>query len=383
MKASYSKSQGGYTLVELLVVMVVIAILAAVAIESLGGAVETARFEETRTEMDQLAYAIAGNPGLISGGVRTDYGYLGDIGSLPPDWDALVTNPGYATWDGPYVHDEFSGGGADMEFKLDGWGREYSTPNALTFSSTGGTETVTRQLANTMADLLYNSVAASVVDLDFSPPGNIYNDSVVVRLTYPDGGGSYVTINRNPSPDGFVQFDSVPIGLHTLQMAYLPDNDTLRRRANVDPGQDYYTQIQYYANVWKAIGGELEFVTGSDSLTAVHCYKLLFWIENNTGNPVTITSMNISWDSPTAYFENVYWNDVSVRSGNPALGSGDDAVFSAPQTLNDGESVQIRLERFHRNSNGGGPPVDMTGADFTIQLSDDSVINFIADFCAG
>ena len=67
--------------------------------------------EEMRTgrlDADRLAHAVAGDPDLVAGGTRSDFGYVGDIGALPSDWDDLVTNPGYSTWNGPYVQDEFA-----------------------------------------------------------------------------------------------------------------------------------------------------------------------------------------------------------------------------------------------------------------------------------
>ena len=69
-----------------------------------------ARTETTIARMDMLARAIAGDPNLISGGVRSDFGYVGDVGALPSNLDQLVTNPGYSTWGGPYVRDEYSAG---------------------------------------------------------------------------------------------------------------------------------------------------------------------------------------------------------------------------------------------------------------------------------
>lgn len=240
----------GYTFVELVIVIIIIGILASVAMKSLGEAVDISRTEKTKKEMVLLSYAIAGNPGLTSGGIRTDFGYIGDVGALPPDWDALVSNPGsYATWNGPYILDEFAGSAANNEFKFDGWGVVYSSP-AVNFSSTGGSSTITRQVSNSTGDLLYNSVYLSITDLDFNTPGPINKDSVRFILTYPNGAGGSTSKSGFPDAGGYFEIDSIPIGIHLLQVAFLAQNDTLRLMVNINPGQDYYSDVQYYDDIW-------------------------------------------------------------------------------------------------------------------------------------
>jgi len=242
--------QKGYTLVEMVLVVIIIGILAAIAFRSLGTTLDVSRTEETKAEMERLAYAIAGDPNLVSGGSRTDFGYIGDIGALPPDWDALVTNPGYATWNGPYIADEFNSGGNDYTFKFDAWGREYSSPVSNTFSSNGGPESITRQIAPSAAALLYNSVVLTVVDIDQSPPGAVYCDSIRVNMIYPNGAGGLATRTVIPDANGTARLDSIPIGLHDLQMIYLPTGDTVERKVAVNVGQTSYIDLQYFGNVW-------------------------------------------------------------------------------------------------------------------------------------
>ena len=245
--------ENGYTLVELVVVVIIIGIIAGIAVNSLSHSTQAARTEETRQEMDQLAYAIAGNPELLSGGTRTDYGYVGDIGALPPDLDALYANPGgYSTWNGPYIQDAFSAGGGGTQFRRDAWGALYAYSGGISITSNGGTSVLTRRFAGSTGELLHNRVLLTFSDLDYTPPGDDHKDSVEIRLTYPDGAGATTSRSVNPGRDGSAGFDSIPIGIHTLQIIYLPLMDTMSRLVNVSPGKDYYADIRYHSDLWNA-----------------------------------------------------------------------------------------------------------------------------------
>lgn len=242
----------GYSLIELVVVLVIIGVIATVALKSLSTVNDTARTEETKRELDRIARAIAGNPELVSGGVRTDYGFVGDNGRLPSNLDALVSRPGgYTNWQGPYINDEFSSDGSSSEYRNDAWGQAYSYSGGLTITSTGSGSAITREIANSSDELLLNRASFTFTDLDFTPPGVNYMDSVRFVLYYPRNG-SMTSRTDYPSADGFISFDSVPIGNHTLRVIHLPDNDTLIRKISVAPGQDYYTDVQYFADLWTA-----------------------------------------------------------------------------------------------------------------------------------
>jgi type II secretory pathway pseudopilin PulG len=231
MRESFMK--GGFTLIELVLLIVITAILVTVALRSALTVSETAKVEQTKHELEALAYAVVGNPELQNNGVRTDFGYVGDVGAMPPNLDALVQNPGgYATWNGPYIQDRFSQ--MTDDYKKDAWGNLYQYAGGLTITSTSGSGII-RKLANAVNDLLQNQVSGVVYDHDGRPPGSTYQDSISVRLTIPDGAGGMVTKIAGVDAGGYFSFDSIPIGNHDIRIVYLPESDTLVRFVSVLP----------------------------------------------------------------------------------------------------------------------------------------------------
>ena len=240
--------QSGFTLIELVLVIVIVGLLASIAMNSGRQFYDTARVEEARQELDALAYAVGGNPALESNGFRSDFGYVGDVGALPPDLDALVTNPGgYATWRGPYVHSSFTQFADD--FKTDPWGSAYVYAG-VTITSNGSGGNIVRRLAAGSGELLANRVSGVIRDRDGTPPGPIYADSLTAVLAVPDGAGSMVIRNAAPDAGGYFVFDSVPIGTHDLSVAYGPTGETVTRIVSVVPGTAVYTELSLPTNVW-------------------------------------------------------------------------------------------------------------------------------------
>lgn len=245
----YNNSKG-YTLVEVIVVIIIMGFFAAVALPRLDTALVRSRTEETRMEMIHLTAAITGYQNVICGGICSDYGYIGDIGALPQNWNDLILNPGYATWKGPYLLGDFSAIGFDSSFKFDAWGKIYSPPDDIFFSSTGGPDTIMMTIANRLGDLLHNRVNLIVTDPGKVPPGSDYVDSVLIQLSFPDGSGNLKTVVKNPEPNGTVQFDSIPIGQHQVKAIFLSTGDTLTSLININPGSDFYDELQYFEKLW-------------------------------------------------------------------------------------------------------------------------------------
>jgi len=236
----------GFTLIELVLVIIIAGILAGVAVRKLSTSAETARYEHTKKELEVLAEAMVGNPRLFSGGARTDFGYVGDVGSLPPNLDALVTNPGgFSTWDGPYV----ARGVDPNEFKQDGWKTGYVYTDTL-IRSTGSGSNIDKIIAPSTAALLNNGVEGYVVDADDEMPGALYRDSLRIRLTYPDGSGGLTVSSVNPTAEGNFSFTGVPIGNHRLEIIYLPDSDTAGFMVSVTPESVVRMAVTFPADLW-------------------------------------------------------------------------------------------------------------------------------------
>ena len=392
-KGEWCPHQSGFTLVEVIIAMVIVGILITTALQWGKPITDTVRTEETKAEMNALANAIAGNPEVQNNGVRSDFGYVGDVGAMPVNLDGLVTNPGsYTTWKGPYVASRFTQ--MTNDYKQDAWGVTYTYDAAnCQLTSTGSGSSIVRQLGASRNALLYNSFAGSVKDLDGSPPGPSNKDSITIRLTIPNGSGGTVVKTTKPDASGYFTFDSIPIGNQDIQVIYTHTADTLNRFVSIMPSVAGYANYYLTSDVFHpAVGGGgsgIIFVTNSDTVPAngggeYDCNDLRFWVKNNSGSSKTITSMSLTWGAPTAYYAKIYWNNTLVfnLNGSPRGVSGTVYTFSASQTLTAGQSVQIRVEDFRQsNTSAGGSTRSMSAVQATVLFSDGSTFTEAFPVC--
>jgi prepilin-type N-terminal cleavage/methylation domain-containing protein len=139
--------QSGFSLVELVIIIVILGILASVAVPLFGNMINASKISATKGELESLKRAIVGNPRVIAGGELVDRGYQGDVGTAPAQLVDLVTKPVAVSaynkitrigWNGPYI-DANNG-----DYLKDAWGNNYIyDQSGRTLKSINGTDTIT------------------------------------------------------------------------------------------------------------------------------------------------------------------------------------------------------------------------------------------------
>ncbi len=374
-------SKRGYTLIEMILVIVIIGILGSIAARSLNNTSDNQRFDQTIEEMRLIARSIAGDERLISDGIRTDFGYVGDIGALPPNLDALVANPGgYATWSGPYIHGGFVEDAAG--YKTDAWNELYAYSGGVTVASNGGGSPITKQIANSPAELSANTVTGFVRDINGAPPGDSASN-VAITLYYPDGAGSITSSSTVPSRAGEFSFaNMIPIGLQKIWAVVSGVADTASKYVIVNPGTVTLTELRFTSSLWSSSAGGsgsgwIRYVPGSAIAFGPGNRNIELAVENAGSFPVTVTYVILTYtSSPAAYYRRVEWDGGNVYN-NPRLGSGETASFSSPQIIDPAQTAILTFENFKDSRSGGGSFVDMSGISFEIIFSNGDSFNFV------
>ena len=127
-KNRFKLGQSGFTLIELVIVIITLGILAAVAIPKFSDMSESAKRTATEKELLSLKRAISGNPEAIAGGRYIDRGFEGDVGFMPGRLEDLAAKPGSVStynqltglgWNGPYIDS------TENKYLNDAWGNAY------------------------------------------------------------------------------------------------------------------------------------------------------------------------------------------------------------------------------------------------------------------
>jgi prepilin-type N-terminal cleavage/methylation domain-containing protein len=138
--------QRGFTIIEMVMVIVLLGILAAIAIPRMGGISESSRITATKSEMMMLKKAIVGNSAIATAGRYIDVGFEGNVGHPPASLSELGIKPDSLPaynkftrigWNGPYVDT------AGDDYLKDAWGVYYVYDGAVrAITSVGGSDTI-------------------------------------------------------------------------------------------------------------------------------------------------------------------------------------------------------------------------------------------------
>jgi general secretion pathway protein G len=117
-----AKSRNGFTLLEVIIVIGIISLMVGILVPMVYRVWESSEVDTTKERISDLKIAMAGDPNLIQNGVRTHFGYVGDIGQLPmtESLQDLVKQPTWVTnnWNGPYLPRGFD----PNDYATDAWG---------------------------------------------------------------------------------------------------------------------------------------------------------------------------------------------------------------------------------------------------------------------
>jgi general secretion pathway protein G len=216
----------GFTLIEIIVAMAILSILAGVMVPMVYRTWESNEIAITRARMADLKTAIAGAPELYQQGVRSHYGFVGDIGLLPDSLDDLVVDSGsWPNWQGPYL-----GGGFDANtFKLDAWSTpiiytEHPVPLiisgeavAATLRSSGPDRTL-----GTADDIDENSdLSLQILSKDIWPTarvqGNLHITLTATTAVTPTYYADLRTSYQNGTAPATANTDCIPLNIGTVE----------------------------------------------------------------------------------------------------------------------------------------------------------------------
>jgi len=353
------ESEHGFTLMQLVVVLIGLALLASMAVEIVSGSIEQARKNMAEAEMNRIVQAILGDKDLRSEAWRTDYGYVGDVGSLPSSLDQLVASNACG-WNGPYIDVNYQQ--APDDWKTDPWGTEYTyDPVNMVLQSTGGPEVVTKQIAKSRNFILQNSFSVQIKNYNGTP----FTD---------DMGAVYVVVNpcqniaftHQDDQEGTWTVSNVPQGRRDFFI--VTGGDTSYYAVNVEPGRPVpFREYTIFPDF-----GVIEYVGGSAALSGIDNSNLGFTVKN-VGDPTFyVNRIRVSWENNeycwgelTPYLERIIsgtdtlWS-ASNQGGGQRAESGMSFGIDPPLEFATGEFDFDDL-KFRSTKTGTGYPVDMNG----------------------
>jgi len=196
------RQSSGFTLIEVVVVVAILAILTGIMVPMMYRVWESGDEDLTISRLKDLQIALVGDSRLFQNGVRTHFGYVGDLGALPASLAELAADPGgLANWKGPYLPSGFDAATYDK----DAWGQPIEYVTALPDGDGRYYEALLRSIGPdgisgnaddstvmiSVADVLPLQAIQGNVNITF--PSDQASRSIGIIATYRNGSGNQVT----------------------------------------------------------------------------------------------------------------------------------------------------------------------------------------------
>jgi type II secretory pathway pseudopilin PulG len=237
-------SRSGFTLIEVMMMILVLSALAVASIVTVSGDLDAMRQEETFREMFEIREALLGlDEGRLN---RISFGYLGDLGGIPTAaqgglaalWTQPTTLQGWTVsstapiarmgsgWNGSYLRGQ---GFLGADYSKDGWGNAYvyqgdSFPATILSMGSDGVVGGTGAQADIKMEIPEDAIRTRV-NLVIQKSGAVWSFNADADLYYPDpANGSIKTSQaRSSAASGLFVFpDAIPYGRRTVRF-YFPD----------------------------------------------------------------------------------------------------------------------------------------------------------------
>jgi general secretion pathway protein G len=382
-----SKTQAGFTLVELLMVIAILGVLTVMSLVPISNTIEEGRFQETLQKMQTIRNSIVGDPAIVENGIRTSFGFIGDIGAIPTAGQgiaALVTKPVALPawsvdstvrfglgWNGPYLTSATAG----TDFTLDAWGRPFvyspasSPPTLVSYGADGiaGGTGFDSDITVELPVALQTSTVYGFISNSAKP----FIGDAVVEINYPDGAGVLKTDTATvvPVDKGKFSFPGIPLGKRSVTV-YIPSK--IAPTQTLGPAlitvDNSHFVIPNTALDTNSSGGaqcnNLGVVTLAGAISLTNANKTLNFQINISTN-IELQQMSVSDSTATT------WNATSVDV-NVFGCSGADSLYTCP-TADDG-TLSSLTPAIVINS-GTNIPVIMTFAS-SIAGSGTAVVQF-------
>jgi prepilin-type N-terminal cleavage/methylation domain-containing protein len=226
----------GFTLIEIILVVLLIGILAGLAANLLTNTLDQTRFDESQKKMTVLSNAMVGNPELNTNGVRSDFGFVGDLGRLPTALTELVTQGALPAWDaanglgwhGPYVPGDFAQN--PNGYRTDGWGTLLTYAGATGIVTSLGSDGAAGGAGyaadfaipdlTAPTDRRVGTITGRVTDLVGNPLASVAGATVAVSVTNNPVNGlpQAPAPSANTAADGSYTLNNIIIGRRTVQV---------------------------------------------------------------------------------------------------------------------------------------------------------------------